>query len=174
MHNYFINAVITVFWIVLITNSFNLLDNMDGLSSGIAAITTFIFSMVAINQGQYSLALFSIIITASCLGFLIFNFSPASIFMGDGGFMMGGANEFNTAVRTKRDLIVIICNDSAYGAEHIQMLDRKMDPSLTEFDWPSLANVAKAMGGQGLQVTSPRLQAENGLAKLPCQNPEPR
>lgn len=80
---------------------------------------------------------------------------PVVLFMGDGGFMMGGANEFNTAVRTKRDLIVIICNDSAYGAEHIQMLDRQMNPSLTEFNWPSFAEVAKAMGGEGVEVTSP-------------------
>ncbi|MDQ2091354.1 thiamine pyrophosphate-binding protein [Marimonas arenosa] len=80
---------------------------------------------------------------------------PVVLFMGDGGFMMGGANEFNTAVRTNRDLIVIICNDSAYGAEHIQMLDRQMDPSLTEFKWPSFAEVARSLGGQGVEVTSP-------------------
>ena len=80
---------------------------------------------------------------------------PVVLFTGDGGFMMGGANEFNTAVRTKCDLIVIVCNDSAYGAEHIQMKDRQMDASITEFDWPSFAEVAKAMGGQGVQVTTP-------------------
>ena len=80
---------------------------------------------------------------------------PVVLFTGDGGFMMGGVNEFNTAVRTGSDLIVIICNDSAYGAEHIQMLDRQMDPSLTEFTWPSFAEVANSLGGQGVQVTSP-------------------
>ena len=80
---------------------------------------------------------------------------PVVLFTGDGGFMMGGMNEFNTAVRTNRDLIVIICNDAAYGAEHIQMLDRGMDPALTEFDWPSFAQVAKSLGGQGVEVTSP-------------------
>ena len=69
--------------------------------------------------------------------------------------MMGGANEFNTAVRTGCDLIVIICNDSAYGAEHIQMLDRDMDPALTEFEWPCFADVSKSLGGQGVEVTSP-------------------
>ncbi len=80
---------------------------------------------------------------------------PVVLFMGDGGFMMGGANEFNTAVRTGCDLIVIICNDSAYGAEHIQMLDRDMDPALTEFEWPCFADVSKSLGGQGVEVTSP-------------------
>lgn len=80
---------------------------------------------------------------------------PVVLFIGDGGFMMGGMGEFNTAVRTQRDLIVIICNDAAYGAEHIQMRDRGIDPSLTEFDWPSFAAVAVSLGGEGVTVTSP-------------------
>ncbi|CTQ54503.1 Sulfoacetaldehyde acetyltransferase [Roseibium album] len=79
---------------------------------------------------------------------------PVVLFTGDGGFMMGGINEFNTAVRLKQDLIVIVCNDSAYGAEHIQFLDRSMDPGLSQFDWPSFADVATALGGQGLAVQS--------------------
>ncbi|WP_281859751.1 thiamine pyrophosphate-dependent enzyme, partial [Litoreibacter halocynthiae] len=44
--------------------------------------------------------------------------------------------------------------DSAYGAEHIQFLDRKMDPSLTEFHWPSFAEIAKSLGGEGVEVHS--------------------
>lgn len=79
---------------------------------------------------------------------------PVALFTGDGGFMMGGINEFNTAVRLKQDLIVILCNDSAYGAEHIQFLDRQMDPGLSMFDWPSFAEVATALGGKGLLVQS--------------------
>ncbi|PIE20429.1 MAG: acetolactate synthase [Neptuniibacter caesariensis] len=79
---------------------------------------------------------------------------PVVVFSGDGGFMMGGVNEFNTAVRLNMDLIVIVCNDSAYGAEHIQFVDRAMDPGLTEFEWPSFAAVANALGGQGILVES--------------------
>lgn len=79
---------------------------------------------------------------------------PVVMFTGDGGFMMGGINEFNTAVRLGLDLIVIVANDSAYGAEHIQFIDRKMDPGLTEFHWPSFAETARALGGQGLEVRS--------------------
>lgn len=79
---------------------------------------------------------------------------PVVHFTGDGGFMMGGVNEFNTAVRMKRDLIVIVCNDSAYGAEHIQFLDRQMDPGLSQFEWPSFAELGTALGGQGIAVTS--------------------
>lgn len=77
---------------------------------------------------------------------------PVVLFSGDGGFMMGGINEFNTAVRLGLDLIVIIANDSAYGAEHIQFRDRKMDPGLAQFDWPSFAEVATSLGGTGIEV----------------------
>ncbi|RLQ87930.1 thiamine pyrophosphate-binding protein [Notoacmeibacter ruber] len=80
--------------------------------------------------------------------------SPVVLFTGDGGFMMGGVNEFNTAVRLKQDLIVIVCNDSAYGAEHIQFVDRSMNPGLSEFEWPSFADVATALGGKGITVRS--------------------
>jgi len=79
---------------------------------------------------------------------------PVVMFTGDGGFMMGGINEFNTAVRLGLDLIVIVANDSAYGAEHIQFIDRKMDPSLTEFHWPSFVHIAQALGGGGAEVRS--------------------
>ena len=79
---------------------------------------------------------------------------PVALFTGDGGFMMGGINEFNTAVRMGLNLTVIVANDSAYGAEHIQFLDRKMDPGLSMFEWPSFAATATALGGVGIEVTS--------------------
>ncbi len=90
---------------------------------------------------------------------------PVVVFCGDGGFMMGGINEFNTAVRLGLDLIVIVANDSAYGAEHIQFLDRKMDPSLTEFHWPSFADIARSLGGQGIEVHT-NAELETALAAI--------
>ena len=90
---------------------------------------------------------------------------PVVLFSGDGGFMMGGINEFNTAVRLGLDLIVVIANDSAYGAEHIQFLDRKMDPGLSEFQWPSFAEVATALGGQGYKVSS-MAELENTMSAV--------
>ncbi|WP_420566889.1 thiamine pyrophosphate-binding protein [Thalassovita sp.] len=94
---------------------------------------------------------------------------PVVLFTGDGGFMMGGINEFNTAVRMKQDLIVIVANDSAYGAEHIQFLDRKMDPGLTMFDWPSFAQVATALGGQGVLVQSAE-DLEHAIQAIEARN----
>ncbi len=77
---------------------------------------------------------------------------PTVLVTGDGGFMMGGLAEFTTALREKLDLIVIICNDQAYGAEYVQLTDRQMDPAISEFNWPPFADVARAMGGQGVAV----------------------
>ena len=91
---------------------------------------------------------------------------PVVMFTGDGGFMMGGINEFNTAVRLGLDLIVIVANDSAYGAEHIQFIDRKMDPSLTEFHWPSFAEIGASLGGQGYTVRN-NAELEDALAAIP-------
>ena len=54
----------------------------------------------------------------------------------------------------KINLLVIVCNDSAYGAEYIQFKDRQMSPALSEFDWPSFAEVATSLGGKGFKVTS--------------------
>jgi acetolactate synthase-1/2/3 large subunit len=80
---------------------------------------------------------------------------PVVLVTGDGGFMMGGVAEFNTAVRAGLDLIVIVCNDAAYGAEHVQLRDRQMDPAIATFDWPNFASLATALGGTGVTVAGP-------------------
>lgn len=77
---------------------------------------------------------------------------PTLLVTGDGGFMLGGLAEFNTAVRHKVDLVVVLFNDSAYGAEHIQFRDKGMDPAISTFDWPDFGPVATALGGQGFTV----------------------
>lgn len=71
---------------------------------------------------------------------------------GDGGFMMGGIGEYVSAVRENLNMVTVICNDGAYGAEYIQFQDRQMDPSMSTFDWPSLAGVAEAMGATAVRV----------------------
>lgn len=85
-----LNIALTVFWIVGITNAFNLLDNMDGLSSGVGAIgAAFIFIPAAIN-GQYLVASLAVALAGCSLGFLWHNFTPAKIFMGDAGALFLG------------------------------------------------------------------------------------
>jgi thiamine pyrophosphate-dependent acetolactate synthase large subunit-like protein len=78
--------------------------------------------------------------------------SPVLFVAGDGGFMNSGVAEFNTAVRHNLDLIVVICNDSAYGAEHIQFRRKEMDPAISVFEWPEFADVAESLGGRGVTV----------------------
>lgn len=84
------NYAITVLWTVAITNSLNLLDNMDGLSGGVAAVASAFFLVLALLQGQFLIASLSAAMLGACLGFLRYNFNPASIFMGDGGSLFLG------------------------------------------------------------------------------------
>ena len=85
-----INMVITIFWLVGITNAINLLDNMDGLATGVAIIASSVLAYnFFVNNHQSEFLIISIFI-AALFGFLIFNFNPASIFMGDCGSMFIG------------------------------------------------------------------------------------
>jgi acetolactate synthase-1/2/3 large subunit len=79
---------------------------------------------------------------------------PVVVIAGDGAFMNGGLAEFNTAVRTGLDMIVVIGNDSSYGAEHHKFASKQRDPIESMFDWPDFAPVAIALGGEGITVRS--------------------
>lgn len=83
-------SIITIAWIILITNSLNLLDHMDGLSAGVTAVLSAIFLIAAYQTGQYFIASFLCAILGATIGFLIFNTHPASIFMGDAGSLLLG------------------------------------------------------------------------------------
>jgi UDP-GlcNAc:undecaprenyl-phosphate GlcNAc-1-phosphate transferase len=85
-----VDAIITVFWVVGITNAFNLLDNMDGLSAGIAAIASFSFFAIASANGQFLVAGLSLALGGCAIGFLRSNFHPARIYMGDSGALFFG------------------------------------------------------------------------------------
>lgn len=107
-----INDVITVFWMVGITNAVNLLDNMDGLAGGVTALAC-IFQALYFLVNNQALAAFVVLLLASAVaGFLVFNFHPASIFMGDCGslflgFMLGGMALLNNWGRS-RGLVAVL------------------------------------------------------------------
>lgn len=88
--NELIDTFITIFWLVGITNAVNLLDNMDGLAAGIAAIAGASLAIGFYSNGQINEAVLISVFVGALLGFLIFNFNPASIFMGDCGSMFVG------------------------------------------------------------------------------------
>jgi len=85
-----IDIPLTYLWIVGLTNALNLLDNMDGLSAGAASIAAAFFFLLAILNGQILVALLAVALVGSCLGFLVYNYNPASIFMGDTGSLSLG------------------------------------------------------------------------------------
>jgi UDP-GlcNAc:undecaprenyl-phosphate GlcNAc-1-phosphate transferase len=86
----FLGVPLSVFWIVGITNAFNLLDNMDGLSSGVAAIAASFVTTLAVIEGDLLTAALGMSVAGAALGFLVYNFNPAKVFMGDTGSLTLG------------------------------------------------------------------------------------
>ncbi len=82
--------VLTVTWIVVVTNSINLIDGLDGLASGVCFITSLSLFFIAKDLGSPHLPMLALCIGGACLGFLVFNFSPARIFLGDSGSLVLG------------------------------------------------------------------------------------
>lgn len=95
-----LSTILTILWITAITNAFNFLDNMDGLSAGVAAVCTAAFLVAALSIGQLFVAANLAVLLGALLGFLCFNFPPASIFMGDSGSLVIGLMLGILTVRT--------------------------------------------------------------------------
>lgn len=87
---YLLDALLTVVWVVGITASFSILDHMDGLCAGIAAVASVSFAIIAFLNGQTLVTILAAAVLGAATGFLRWNFKPAKIFMGDGGAMFLG------------------------------------------------------------------------------------
>jgi UDP-GlcNAc:undecaprenyl-phosphate/decaprenyl-phosphate GlcNAc-1-phosphate transferase len=85
-----LDAALTVFWVVGITASFSILDHMDGLCAGVAAMCSLFFAVLAYINGQTLVTTLAAAVLGAATGFLRWNFKPAKIFMGDGGAMFLG------------------------------------------------------------------------------------
>lgn len=85
-----LDAALTIFWVVGITASFSILDHMDGLCAGVAAMASIFFVMLAYLSGQTLVSTLAAAVLGASAGFLRWNFKPAKIFMGDGGAMFLG------------------------------------------------------------------------------------
>lgn len=108
-----INDLITIFWLVGITNAINLLDNMDGLAGGISVISCLFLAVSFLINGQIAEAMLPALLGSAALGFLAFNFNPASIFMGDCGsmflgFTLGGMALMSEYGRTRNLTAVLL------------------------------------------------------------------
>jgi UDP-GlcNAc:undecaprenyl-phosphate GlcNAc-1-phosphate transferase len=89
-HSWLLNSVVTILWIVGVSNAFNLIDNMDGLSAGTAIIASVPILAIALWRHDAPTMLFAAVLGGALLGFMTFNFHPARIFMGDCGSLFIG------------------------------------------------------------------------------------
>jgi UDP-GlcNAc:undecaprenyl-phosphate GlcNAc-1-phosphate transferase len=85
-----VSFVITVVWLVGITNAFNLIDGLDGLASGAALFSSLVILGVSVSQGHTLMIVVSLVLCGALAGFLRYNFNPASIFLGDSGALFTG------------------------------------------------------------------------------------
>jgi UDP-GlcNAc:undecaprenyl-phosphate GlcNAc-1-phosphate transferase len=88
--NQFLNVAVSIFWIVGITNSINFFDNLDGGAAGTVAIASFFLFLIANSEGQILVSALAIVVSGATAGFLLWNKSPAKIYMGDAGALFLG------------------------------------------------------------------------------------
>lgn len=100
--------VLILFMLVGGSNAVNLTDGLDGLLSGCAAIAFGAFAVLAWNNSQYDIAIFSVAVVGSVLGFLVFNAHPAKVFMGDTGSLALGGAIVAVAILTKLEILLIV------------------------------------------------------------------
>jgi UDP-GlcNAc:undecaprenyl-phosphate GlcNAc-1-phosphate transferase len=103
-----VDTIVTVVWVCAIINATNYLDNMDGLTAGMSAVTAGFFMLIALTQGLSLVSSLAAALMGSALGFLVYNFKPASIFMGDMGSMVLGFVLAVLAIKLKFDQPVSI------------------------------------------------------------------
>jgi UDP-GlcNAc:undecaprenyl-phosphate GlcNAc-1-phosphate transferase len=97
-----VSLPLTVFWIVGVINALNLIDGLDGLAGGVALVAVATTFLVALQRAHPIMMLFSSALAGSIIGFLFYNFNPASIFMGDTGSMFLGFILAATAIQTNQ------------------------------------------------------------------------
>lgn len=108
----YFGIIFTYIWVIGVTNAINLIDGLDGLACGVSCISSLTLFVVALISGRYTTATLTIILAGSCIGFLRYNFNPASIFMGDTGSQFLGfvlaAISTQAAVKSVATVSIII------------------------------------------------------------------
>jgi len=117
--------VLSFFWLLGVTNAFNLIDIMDGLAAGVAAVASFVLFLIAVVNGRQTYAVLLAALCGSLCGFLRYNVEPARIYMGDTGSMfvglMLGALSMNNSY-TRRNLVASIAPVIILGVPIFDML----------------------------------------------------
>ena len=118
IHSPLLSLMLTAFWIVAVTNSFNLIDGLDGLAAGIAFFVTVSVFVVSLIQGNHFVCILTITLAGALVGFLRFNFAPATIFLGDTGSLFLGFVLATLAIHTSQKsstLLAIVVPFVAFG-----------------------------------------------------------
>ncbi len=97
-----VGLTLSLLWLVGLTNALNFLDNMDGLCAGVSAVVALSFAGLALLSGQLGTALIAVAVAGAAIGFLRFNFPPATIFLGDGGSLLLGYSLASLGIMTAR------------------------------------------------------------------------
>ena len=127
IHSPLLSLALTALWIVAVTNALNLIDGLDGLAAGIAFFVTVSVFVVSLIQGNHFVCILAITLAGALLGFLRFNFAPATIFLGDTGSLFLGFFLATLAIHTSQKsstLLAIVVPFVAFGLP-------LMDTSLT-------------------------------------------
>jgi UDP-GlcNAc:undecaprenyl-phosphate GlcNAc-1-phosphate transferase len=90
VHEAWLSALLTVFWVVAISNAVNFVDIMDGLAAGVGGLASLGFFIFSVHAGRVDDSIASLALAGACAGFLIFNFDPARVYMGDAGSLFLG------------------------------------------------------------------------------------
>jgi phospho-N-acetylmuramoyl-pentapeptide-transferase len=98
----------TVVAIIAVVNAVNFTDGLDGLASGVTMIVFIFFFMASVSSGSSSMSTFGASVIGACLGFLVYNFNPAKVFMGDTGSMALGGAVSAIAILTRTELFILI------------------------------------------------------------------
>ncbi|USK35598.1 phospho-N-acetylmuramoyl-pentapeptide-transferase [Bacillus sp. F19] len=101
-------VILIIFMLVGGSNAVNLTDGLDGLLSGTSAVAFGAFAVLAWNQSQYDVAIFSVAVVGAVLGFLVFNAHPAKVFMGDTGSLALGGAIVTVAILTKLEILLVL------------------------------------------------------------------
>lgn len=138
------SVVLTILWLVVITNAFNFLDNMDGLAAGVGAIAALVLVVATMMNAQWFISISLALLVGAQVGFLLFNFPPAKIFMGDGGSLVIG---WLLAVATVRTTFVDTADpDYALGSAWYGVLMPVVVLAVPLYDFTSVVVVRTLQG----------------------------
>jgi UDP-GlcNAc:undecaprenyl-phosphate GlcNAc-1-phosphate transferase len=118
VHSPLLSLMLTAFWIVAVTNALNLIDGLDGLAAGIAFFVTVSVFVVSLIQGNHFVGILAITLAGALVGFLRFNFAPATIYLGDSGSLFLGFVLATLAIHTSQKsstLLAIVVPFVAFG-----------------------------------------------------------